>query len=232
MTLLQSRPGRVMLALAAVFALAAGLIVVQPVSAQDRSSPSWLDRNPIPADQSDQFEVNEVRPNGRVSVTQPFGRVYGSEGDGYALIVGDDMIGVCTGAPQVALDTVVYRADGSFVVRTEVGGAEVPMYLYETDLDVFGFFGEVCGAFAEGTPIPAPTAVGLGTFRVFERPTVVPWLWNGVQPVGQYRNSVEGTFADAQGNTFEVDAFAGFAVNEDLEPQFNRLELNVTPTAR
>ena len=225
------RTAAVFVALSAIV----GLVVVSPAGAQDESDPIWLQRNPIPESEARQYEVLEVGPNGRALVSAPLGRVYGDVGDGYALIVGDDMLGICTDAPMIEIDTVVYRQPGSFVVRTQPGGAtEIPMYLYEVDpeLGVFDFFGQVCGGFAEnGTPIPPPTAVGLGTFRVFEQPTVVPWLWDGVQPAGKYRNSVEGTFADVDGNTFDVDASARLRIGEDLDLELLELELDVVPTA-
>jgi len=231
--MLESKRFRRAVGVLAGVAMMLGLAVVTPVGAQDtdQALPRWLVNNPIPEDQP--FEVLEVRPNGRVLVSGPLGRVYGSAGDGYALIGTDDMLQVCLDPVASPEEFIVYRSNGTFVSRTGSQGIPIRAYLYETDLAVFDYFDEVCTAFhEEGTPIPAPFASSIATLKAFERPSQP--IWNGVeQPPGIYRNSIAGVFADVDGNLFDVEGVARFEILEGVEgpPNFEQLTLEVTPTA-
>ena len=160
--------------------------------------------------------------------------MYGEAGDGFALIAGGDLLDVCTSPYPREREMRIYRQGDGFVVRLGAAGQDMPMFLYETDLGVFELFDSACGGFFEnGTPIPHAVASGVGTMKLFERPSELPWVSaGGPPPVGSYRNSVEGTLLDADGGTYEVDAAARFTVEEEGgDPIFEILELNVTPPA-
>ena len=197
--------GKRLLGLIASVAVLFSLIAVNPLGAQDEvPEPFWLQNEPIP--EGAPHSILEIGANGRVTATGPLARVYGEAGDGFALIAGGDLLDVCTSPYPREREMRVYRQGDGFVVRLGAAGQDMPMYLYETDLDVFSLFDEACGGFFEnGTPIPTAIASGIGNMRLFERPSELPWVTaGGPQPAGSYRNSVEATLLDAQGNIYEV----------------------------
>lgn len=225
--------GKRLLGMIATIAVLIGALSVSPLGAQDEvPEPFWLQNEPIP--EGAPHSILDIGANGRVTATGPLARVYGEAGDGFALIAGGDLLDVCTSPYPREREMRVYRQGDGFVVRLGAGGQDLPMYLYETDLDVFSLFDEACGGFFEnGEPIPHAIASGVGTMKLFERQSQLPWIvGGGPQPAGIYRNSVEASLLDAQGNVYEVDAEARFTVETDGgAPDFEVLELNVTPPA-
>ena len=225
--------GKRWLGIIASAAVLFSLFAVNPLGAQDEvPEPFWLANEPIP--EGAPHSILEIGANGRVTATGPLGRVYGEAGDGFALIAGGDLLDVCTSPYPREREMRIYRQGDGFVVRLGAAGQDMPMFLYETDLGVFELFDSACGGFFEnGTPIPHAVASGVGTMKLFERPSELPWVVaGGPPPVGSYRNSVEGTLLDADGGTYEVDAAARFTVEEEGgDPIFEILELNVTPPA-
>ena len=221
------------LGVVAVVATLFGLFTVSPLGAQDEvPEPFWLQNEPIP--EGAPHSIVDIGASGRVTATGPLARVYGEAGDGFALIAGGDLLDVCTSPYPREREMRVYRQGDSFVVRLGAGGQNMPMFLYETDLGVFDLFDSACGGFFEnGEPVPHAVASGIGTMKLFERPSELPWITqDGPQPSGIYRNSIEATLLDADGNTYEVDAAARFTVAETgAFPDFEVLELNVVAPA-
>jgi hypothetical protein len=218
-------------AIVALLAVASTVLVPGSVSAQDDSPvlPRWMEGFDLP----DHVEIVSVGANGRVMMTSPLGRVYGEAGDGYAIIAGGDLLSVCADEAPRDQEGVMYRRNGQYVTTTKPGGVQIPTYVYKTDGGVFDLFGEACeGWFENGTPIPTAFASGYLEVRATDWNPVTPGVFAEEQPVGRYRNSVRGVVADAEGNTFDVFAFAGYRVLADGgEPRFTRNEVSVTPTA-
>lgn len=150
----------------------------------------------------------------------PYGRVYGNGTDGFVVIAGGSIEDVCfDNAPPSLHGEFRQRADGTWDNRTR-GGQTTVAYVYETDLDVFAFFGEACGGFfGEGTPLPE--AFASGQARVEER------SWDLAEPfpptqVGQFVNWVDGVLTGADGHSYKVRAVADFEGFESGDLDFRK----------
>lgn len=192
--------------LAAILALSS--VALAPGADAQNASPepaSWM-------------KAIKTKKNGTVVVKAPLARVYGRAGDGVAVVANGDMYDVCNNRRPPARKGLLLRADnGTMTFKTPQKGVKVEVNVYKTDLDVFDFIGEKCGAFfGEGVPIQAPVAVGIGTIKNKE--------WNITdfdtehQPVGRYENSVSAVVADADGGLWNLETYVDYEVEVAEEP--------------
>ncbi len=214
------------MALVSVLAIIAGLLGTAQAGAQQGSI---LDGYEIP----EWMEVGDVLENGDVEFMAPIARVYGDKGEDWALVAGADLLSVCLDEPPASQPGVLWQQSSGTFANRVADDVQVRGYLYEKDpsVDIFEFFGQVCGGFFEnGSPIPAPYASGYMDLRNRERGHSAPFFTFEEQPAGRYRNSARGTLADRDGNTFTVSGVANYRVTKsgDLNPFFQRLTVSAS----
>ena len=191
-------------ALVGALAVLVGAVVAAPAGAQDPGIP---DLGP------DTTLINE-RPNGKLIVETPIGRIYGNlpgeAPDGLFVITGDAIEKACTStAPPLHRMVLVPQANGKWTVKTPAGGTQVFAYVYDTDLGGDDFFGAMCGGmFENGTPPLAPLAVGMVTLENRDRNIAdITTALSGTGPFNaSLNNSITGLVSDRDGNVFELDA--------------------------
>ena len=224
-----ARPKRRVHGVIAVLALAASVVFVAPVSAQDEPLPPGV-------------EVVRTKGDGTVVYRAPQAFAYDNTTGGdlqYVVVQGGDMFDVCgirdpEGLPPLA--KVLVRERGKrHVIKTAPAGVTSYTSVYRTNLPVIpDFFDATCGGFFEnGTPIPAPFATGLTTLRRWESVVDVRDALDIRTPQGRgkYRNGVTGVVADADGNTYDLEAVADFSVSASgAIPNFRTLTVSLTPT--
>lgn len=222
---------RLLAALVAVMAVAASMAVATTAGAQERDNPWFVDRYPA----SGLSEITEIRPNGRVAFTTPLGRVYGDAQHDFFVMTGGDLTGFCFEDPPRIHEMIGYRANGEFVMRTPAGGTTVATFVYPSSgTDFFTWAFGACEAFfTDGTPLPTAVASGYATLRINSNPSIPIWASETDQPTGFYRNRVNGTLTDAEGNLWEVATSVAFPLTgeEQGPPAFVRHDVSLTPQA-
>ena len=221
---------RTLATLVAVVIVGGTLSIASVAGAQDQANPWFVDRfEPVGS-----AEITEVRTNGRVAFEIPTARVYGDASHDFWVLAGIDLMDVCLGNTEPAETLITYRENGRFVLRSPAGGIDVSTYVYpRTGDDVFAWFGEVCEGWAvDRTPLPAPVASGIATLRILSNPDVPTWSTE-FQPGGVFRNGVEGTLADADGNLWNVSTRVVFPFDPERQgpPEFVTHDVSLTPAS-
>lgn len=222
---------KLLAALVAVMAVAATMALAGTAGAQEQDDPWFVDRFPAVG----LSEINEVRPNGRVSFTTPLGRVYGDSSHDFFVMTGGDLTGLCFDEPPRSHELIGYRANGQFVMRTPSGGATVATFVYPSNGEDFftWAFGACDAFFNDGTPLPTAVASGYATLRINSNPAIPIWAAPVDQPPGTYRNGVSGTLSDAEGNLWDLETRVVFPLTgqEQGPPAFVRHDVSLTPQA-
>lgn len=217
------RGRRTALALAAV----AAVVLPTAVFADDGSG------LPEIPDAPEDVTVLGYHGNGELAFVAPLGRVYGSVGDGYAVISGETIEVVCSGvAPADTLGTARQASDGTWENRTPLGGVIRTAYVYEVNPNegVFDFFGRVCPAIGAGEPAPVPFASGEVRQRDRQWELDSPYnTYTGPQQPGRYKNSVKGDVTAPDGTVYELIAKVDYRLDGNGPPEFftDRLKLRV-----
>ncbi len=163
-----------------------------------------------------------------LKVQVPLGRVYGNATTthGIVAITGGTLDDVCSnGAPPTATLLVREKADGTFVVRTLPWGEQQSVSVYETDLDVFEFFGASCPLFGTDA-FPQPFATGHVVLR--------DKAWDQSEPFpefqsGRYRNGISGWVTDGDGTKYRIRALVDYEADGEGPPTFFRDVLKLRP---
>ena len=174
----------------------------------------------------------EIVPTGTLGNWTTFddvlGRVYGFAGDGYAVIAGDPLDAVCTGAPPPVLPKMIKQnQSGTWEQRLQPGVQMVTAHVYETDLGVFQFFDSACPLF--GTDgFPQPFAVGDVAIRDRAWTLEAPGFGFD-QPAGRYSNGVRGDVFTADGDRFRLRAWVTYDLDANGVPDFLAFRLAMQP---
>ena len=225
-----SRPKRRLWGILAVLAMAASIVFIAPASAQDEALPLGV-------------EFIREKPDGTKVYRGPSGFVYdNTTGDrmDHVVIHAGDLFDVCGIRDPEALPPatriLVKEQRNKHVIKTTPAGFTSYTSVYKTDLPVIpDFFDAACGGFFEnGTPLPAPFAVGLATLHRWEWVADVNDALDMTTPQGRgkYRNGVTGVVADADGNRYDLETVADFTVRSSgAMPNFRTATVTLTPQA-
>lgn len=154
-------------------------------------------------------------------------RVYGFEGDGYAVITDGSLVDVCTGGtPDTHPRMIKQTQSGTWQIRMQPGVQTSNVTVYDTDLDVFAFFDASCPLFGTDA-FPEPFATGEVTFRDRAWNLSTPFFGFD-QTLGRYSNGVRGDVIDAEGNRHRLRAWVTYDLTE-TGPIFLAEHLSVRP---
>lgn len=164
--------------------------------------------------QSDPGFPPEIAPTGTLgnwTLYDDFvARVYGFEGDGYAVIGGDTLDVVCTGStpPPILPKMLKQTRSGTWEQRLQPGVHTVTAYVYETDLGVFDFFDASCPLYGTDA-FPQPFASGDVVIRDRSWRLDTP-NFGFEQNAGRYSNGVRGDIFDDDGNRYRLRAWVTY----------------------
>ncbi|MGI9604770.1 MAG: hypothetical protein ACR2P0_01400 [Acidimicrobiales bacterium] len=229
------RPKRRWWGVGGVLALVASLVFVGPASASHEAG------DDLPAG----VEFIRTRADGTEVYRMPtlffYDNTTGEEHE-FLVMIGGDMWDVCGarpgnegGTPGQSRVLVKESRNGTTLVKSTPSGHTSYVSVYRTTMIVPEFFGSVCGGFFEnGNPIPPPYATGSGTIRHKSWVTDVMEVLDDrtPQPIGRYRNGIEGVVVDVDGNLFDVRTEGVFRVRDPQgPPDFTTMTASLTPHA-